>query len=230
MAILFSILFLGMLFGAFFLPEYRLLFYLGLYSIPSHMLISPLPHEPAVLHVARFFPPLLVTVSATVGACIAGYIDYRVLWPMIHHDRVREKLDSKRWIQTAIRWFERAPFCTLVAAGMSPLPFYPFKFLSIASRYPLARYQLALVAGRAPRYWILALLGYWLQLPTTFIVGLTVVLALVSILPKFRWGSGQPGKSPRDISPGLWLKSLLSLFSRTPQSSTDQDTAVPSHE
>ncbi len=201
MAFFFSALFLGLLVGAIYYPEYRLLFYLGLYSVPSHVLISPLPHEPAVLHVAKFFPPHWVAVPATIGACIAGYIDYRVLWPMIHHKRVQQKLDKKRWIKTAIRWFERAPFVTLVAAGLSPLPFYPFKFLSIASRYPLLRYQLALVVGRAPRYWILALLGFWLQLSPLMLAALTVALVLVSFVPKIRVLFDRNRKTPDSPAP-----------------------------
>ncbi|HET7790812.1 MAG TPA: hypothetical protein VFK78_08460 [Gemmatimonadales bacterium] len=48
------------------------------------------------------------------------------------------------------RWFRRAPFAVLAAAGLAPLLFWPFKALAFAAKYPLDRY-LAAVALRPSR-------------------------------------------------------------------------------
>lgn len=77
---------------------------LGCYSIPSHMFISPFPHEPVLLYYAKFF--------------------------------------------------------------------------SIAGGYPLWKYEVALLVGRAPRFYTLAVLGYVLQPPTW----LLIVLALGAVI------------------------------------------------
>ncbi|MGH7450748.1 MAG: hypothetical protein ACRENG_05350, partial [bacterium] len=43
------------------MPVNRQLILFGLYSIPSHMFISPFPHEPALLYTAKLYSPWLVT-------------------------------------------------------------------------------------------------------------------------------------------------------------------------
>jgi len=155
------------------LPEQRQLVWLGLYTIPSHMLISPFPHEPALLHCAKTHPLWSVTLASTIGCSLAGMFDYWVLTPLFRNHKVRRRLEGMRIFQKSQRLFRRRPFLVLALTGMTPLPAQPFKFLSVAIGYPAWKYVAALVVGRTPKYYLLAWLGYMLQPPTWLLLLLT---------------------------------------------------------
>ena len=76
-----------------------------------------------------------------------------------------------------VRWFRKAPWCTLVAAGAIPVvPFFPSRVLATLGRYPMARYQAAVVVGRGVRYTGLAGLGLLLPVPVWVYFALSVLL------------------------------------------------------
>jgi uncharacterized membrane protein YdjX (TVP38/TMEM64 family) len=77
---------------------------------------------------------------------------------------------EKAWYQKAARLFMKYPFAVIVVAGFTPIPFFPFKFLSFSLRYPLARYLIALLVGRFPRYVLLAWIGHVIQIPTWLLI------------------------------------------------------------
>jgi membrane protein YqaA with SNARE-associated domain len=81
----------------------------------------------------------------------------------------------------ALRWFERAPFAVLALSGVTPLPFFPFKLLAFAARYPRGRYLAAVAAGRLPRYLLLAWLGMAVRLPTWTLAAAAVLLLLPTL-------------------------------------------------
>ncbi len=164
-------------------PAYRDLVLFGLYSIPSHMLISPFPHEPVLLETAKYFPAWQIALGGTIGCCLAGFLDYWIITPLVNHRYIRPKLDNRRIFRKSLEYFYKFPFAILVFAAVSPIPFYPFKFLSIAGRYPLWKYQLALIVGRTPRYYVLAVLGHVLQIPT-WVLAVTFVALLLSPMVK----------------------------------------------
>jgi membrane protein YqaA with SNARE-associated domain len=180
--------------------EHSLLLF-GLYTIPSHILISPFPHEPMLLWVAKFEPPWAVAAMGTIGACLAGLFDYGLLVPLFSQYAVRSRYEKSRLYLRSLRFFKRFPFLFLVVAGFSPLPFFPFKFISIAGGYPLRKYLAALVVGRTPRYYLLAWLGMELHFPDWLLVGLAIVLfisATANIFRRFVFGGKreEPGALP----------------------------------
>lgn len=179
--------------GAFLLAapeEYFGITQLGLYTIPSHVFISPFPHEPVLLGIAKAHDAWACALISTWGALAAGLIDYRWTLPFVHKPGVRAKYIDAALYQKADRWFSKAPFLTLVVTGLTPIPYYPFKFLALASGYSRTRYMWAMVIGRTPRYWMLAYLGYLLQPPTW-----SLVLLAMIILGMALWGrsKSQPG-------------------------------------
>ena len=167
-----------------FYPAYRDLTLFGMYSIPSQFLISPFPHEPALLQAAKHFPAWEIAIAGTIGCCIAGFLDYWIIAPLINHRRIRPKLDNTRLFRKSLHYFFKYPFLILVFAAISPVPFYPFKFLSVAGHYPQWKYQSALVVGRTPRYYILALLGHALQIPTWVLITLFIVIVISPFIKK----------------------------------------------
>lgn len=179
-----SVLLAALLFYIY-LPLRRDLILFALYTIPSHMLISVFPHEPALLFMAKFYSPWTLSIVSTVACCIAGILDYWLLLPLVNHDAFRPKFENKRFFQKSLAFFKKSPFWFLSVAAFSPVPFYPFKFLSMAGNYPLWKYESALVVGRTPRYFTLAVLGYALKPPTWVLAILFVVLLAPAVLTKF---------------------------------------------
>jgi membrane protein YqaA with SNARE-associated domain len=164
-----------------FLPEQRGLVWLGLYTIPSHMFVSPFPHEPALLYYAKSHPAIWCAVASLVGCLVAGMWDYWLFIPLIHHPRVRAKYVNTGLYKRSVDFFRKWPFWALVIVGLTPIPFYPIKFLSIADGYPMERYLGALAVGRAPRYYAIAYLGYVLKLPNWSLVALALGLLAITL-------------------------------------------------
>jgi ribonucleoside-triphosphate reductase len=69
---------------------------------------------------------------------------------------------------------------------LTPLPFYPIKFLSISDGYPLKRYLTALVVGRTPRYYLIAYVGYVLNLPNWSLVTLALLILIVTLFKYYQ--------------------------------------------
>ncbi|RMI25503.1 MAG: hypothetical protein D6681_01430 [Calditrichaeota bacterium] len=167
-----------------FLPGERPLIAFALYSIPSNVFILPLPHEPALFYCAKFYVPWVVTLVGALSNVIANYVDYQVLYPLLHLRSVRARYADKQIYQKLIGWFRRWPFWILVITSYTPIPFYPFKFLSIADGYPLWKYQAALLLGRMPRYYLLAMVGYAVQPPVWVLIVLGVLLLVLPFVRK----------------------------------------------
>lgn len=164
----------------FLLPEFRGIVWLYLYSIPSHVYISFLPHEPVLLYYGKEFNLFAAVFAATLGTLVAGFIDYETLTFLLNHNKVKKLYHDKYIYNKSVDFFYKFPFSMIIIAALTPIPFYPFKFLSIASAYPMKKYLLALGIGRVPRYFILIWLGYTFKIPN-WILLLTFALM-------FAWG------------------------------------------
>lgn len=152
--------------------------YLAFYCIPANTAITIFPHEPVLLYFGKFADLWLTALAATAGTVVAACLDYAVFVPLLDHRSVRA-YKEKLLYRKAIGYFGRAPFPTLVAAALAPVPFFPFKFLTFSMGYPLGRYLAALVTGRFPRYYLLAWLGAALRIPNWVLVG--VFLMVIAI-------------------------------------------------
>ena len=137
-------------------PRYTQLAVYGLYAIPAHLLISFLPHEPALWIAARLYPALLVALVGTAATLVAIVVDYWLIGWLVNHHLVRPAVQGSRWYKFAERWFRKAPGLLITGSALAPVPFYPVKILAIAADYPLPRFIVALIVGRLPRFYFLA--------------------------------------------------------------------------
>ena len=153
-----------------------------IYSIPSNAAISVFPHEPILIYLGKSYDPAILAVIGTLGTIVAGLLDYFVFVPLFSLKSLDFAQRSKGY-RRAKKWFNVQPFLTLSIAGFSPVPFFPFKILAFASHYPLLRYIASLVAGRMPRYYLLALFGEFFQVPNWLLISLVLIM-LVYLLPK----------------------------------------------
>ncbi len=173
-----------------FLPDERLLILVGLYTIPSHILVTPFPQEPAVLYAAKFYQPWVVTLVVTSGSCFSGVLDYWFLSPVLSKGSVRARFADNGFYRKLHALFHMSPFWLLTIVNYSPIPLSPFKLLSIAEGYPLWKYEASLLVGRAPRYYTLALLGYVLQPPTWALLALGFLLIVIWFVKRILQGQG----------------------------------------
>jgi len=161
-------------------PEYKGLAWLYVYSIPSHVYISFLPHEPVLLYVGKLYNIVLVVTAATLGTLVAGFIDYETLGPALKHKRIQTLYHDKKFYHRAVDLFYKAPFCAIFVAALTPIPYYPIKLLSIASDYPEGKYLFALTLGRIPRYFLLTYAGIAFDIPNWVLILFFVALLLIA--------------------------------------------------
>ena len=160
--------------------------YLVFYAIPANSAVSVFPHEPVVIFFGKNGSILLTAVAASAGTLIAGFLDHSAFVPVMNLTAL-SGYKEKVWYQKAARLFLKYPFMVIAVAGFSPIPFFPFKFLSFSLNYPLWRYLGALLTGRFPRYLALAWLGRMLDIPNWAIILFFLIIILiyfVKIVPK----------------------------------------------
>lgn len=182
--------------------------YLAFYAIPANTAISLFPHEPVLIFFGKFADIWITAAAATAGTVVAGYMDHTVFTPLLNLEG-RQAYREHGLYRKAAGFFERWPFATLAVAGFSPIPFWPFKFLTFSVHYPLRRYLAALVAGRFPRYVILAWLGLSLgdAIPDWVLAALFLGILLtygVKAGPKVwrRWRERAGTGPPREVEGG----------------------------
>jgi membrane protein YqaA with SNARE-associated domain len=190
-----------------FFPHYRGALWLALYTIPSHMFVSPFSHEPVLLYFSKSYGATVCALASTAGCVVAGMWDYWLFVPLMHHPRVRSRYADIGFYQKSVRLFRKSPFWALVVAGTTPIPFYPIKFLSITDGYPLKKYLLALVVGRTPRYWAIAYLGYVFRFPNWTLVLLALAI-LVFTLIQARRETIKKRSAAADPSPHVLTESI----------------------
>jgi len=157
-----------------FFPAYRQLAAYGLYVIPAHLLISFLPHEPWLFFAAKLYAPPVVATAGVLGCLAAITIDYWLIGWLVNHRFIAPKIGQSKAFQTAERYFGKAPFVLIVVSAFAPVPFYPAKILAIATGYPISRFMVALVIGRFPRFWALAIAGEQVQAPNSVLIWVAV--------------------------------------------------------
>ena len=176
----------------------RSLWVLFLYCFPAEFIITTVPHEPVILYFSKFYSPLTVTVISTVGLILIEIINYTAFQYVADLRTFRRTLES-RLVQKAVAFFNKAPFLTLWLCGLTPLPFFPLRFLVVLARYPLVKYLLAVLTSRFPQIYIVALAGEIFKIPNEWIIALFVLL-LASALAPIVWHvlRERSGKKPGD--------------------------------
>ena len=141
------------------------------YSFISNIALAVVPHEPVVVWYGPRLGIVTTALVATAGTVAASWVDHRVFATRIaaYWSRARH--------YPGAAWFARAPFAVVAASGLTPLPFFPFKVMAFAVRYPMGRYLAAVATGRLPRYLLLAWLGAALEFRTwPFVVAFGLLL------------------------------------------------------
>lgn len=146
----------------------------------------PLPDFPVILHLAGLgaYPAWLIGLIGGLGTCCAGLIDYIIVAQVRRLKRVDELLQHRHYL-TMERYFKKIAFLSIVLSGFLVfIPFDPFKLLAATARYDKYKYVAAIFIGRAPRYYLIALLGEQVQFHPALLVG---VFALLAAIPLYHY-------------------------------------------
>ncbi len=174
--------------------EWNGLLWLFFYSIPANTAISVFPHEPAIVFCGQHFDAILVALIATAGNLAAGWVDYHFFTPILQMKFSSGYKKNKTYAR-AIKWFNAAPFWVVVLFALTPLPFYLVKFLVFSSGYPMPKYMAGIVVGRLPRFYLLAIAGYFLKVPVWIMVVLfSVIFAVYLIWIVKAWVKARAGE------------------------------------
>ncbi|MBD3374647.1 hypothetical protein GF406_06390 [candidate division KSB1 bacterium] len=158
------------------------LWILFFYSVTSQFLIAIVPHEPVYFYFAKFYPALTVTLVSVAGTLLAEFFNYSFL-RYISDFKLFKKVSSSRIVQKLVDLFNVSPFSALLIAGITPVPFYPFRFMVAITAYPLFKYLLAVFFARSVRFYIFAEIGYALQIPNGVLLIGFAILLVVGLIP-----------------------------------------------
>jgi membrane protein YqaA with SNARE-associated domain len=173
-------------FGMLFYPDAAGLVGYGLYAIPAHLLISFLAHEPALFAAANAYPAAVVATVGTFSCCIAIILDYWLIGWFVSRRLVRDQFDRSRAYGVAQRIFRKAPFLLIVGSALAPVPFYPVKILAIANDYSIIRFIAALIIGRWPRFYLLAIGGQKVNPPNRVLLYAGIGLGVLALYQIWR--------------------------------------------
>jgi membrane protein YqaA with SNARE-associated domain len=134
------------------------------------------------LYVAKLYPPSLVASVGTASCVVAALLDFWLIGWFVSHGLARSKLDQSRLYQIASRIFQKAPFLLIAGSALAPVPFYPVKILAIAASYPPVLFIIAVLVGRWPRFYLLAIGGREVQAPNSWLLAAAVILEVLTVL------------------------------------------------
>ncbi|MEW5901260.1 MAG: hypothetical protein AB1715_07355 [Acidobacteriota bacterium] len=157
------------------------LWVLFFYSFPSEFLVSFIPHEPVILYFGKFYTPLVVAMVSVAGTVAIEAINYQ-LFSHITDMKFFQKTRDRKIVGRIVRMFDRAPFLAICAAGIAPVPFYPFRILTVLAHYPIVKYVLAVFVSRTPRFFLLAVASRAIKIPDAFLIGLFSLFVLPTVI------------------------------------------------
>ena len=158
-----------------------------------------LPQEPALIYAGTLYSPWIVTLAAGSATLVAATLDYVVFNQVFKFRRVTAIKRSTVY-RTAAKSFNKRPWGTTAIFAFLPLPFYPIRFLAISSGYSAKGYVSASVAGRLPRYYLLAMGGAWLSLSFPQLVLITSAFGALTLLVMMRGRNRSPDAQDRVLA------------------------------
>ena len=176
-------------------------------TMPSEFLVTFVQHEPIILYYAKMHDPLLVAVLSLLGTLAVEVLNYNLAAAFARF-RWMQSLLSHRSVKKASGYFMKAPFAVIFVAAITPIPFFPFRFLAPLSGYPMSRYLLALSVGRLPRFYFLSAFGQFLNLRSDVIMAMFVPLIVAAAVKVWRSRSKIPSAQTAQAANSLRIDRL----------------------
>ena len=158
----------------------QLIGFFGYMSVACTLI--PLPTPPYVIALGKVFDPSTVAFTGAIGNCIAAFAEYHLLLWLFSKTELQQRVETNRIFQRFSYYFRHMAFVCLVFTGFTPIPFEPFRFAAILARYNCSLYLLAVLLGRFPRYYLIALIGDQFQIPIRYLIILLIVSLAIPII------------------------------------------------
>ena len=155
---------------------------LFLYSFPSEFLVGLAAHEPVLIFYGAHHPAWVVALVAVVSTVMAEGLNYSFFGLFFEIPAFRAALTGPG-VSRITEMFSRMPFKAILVAGFTPVPFFPVRFLVVMTDYPIWKYLLGVFLSRAPRFYLLALLGGAFHIPGIVLIGIFVAMFVLVNLP-----------------------------------------------
>ena len=123
-----------------------------------------------------------------------AFADYAMVEAAMKHPRIASIMTT-RLFKWALRWMKRWPFAIVALFSFIPLPITIIRILAPASHYPILRYIVAQAVGRLPRFYLLALIGHFLEVPAWALIAMFVALFALFFLTG-RSSAAEPTAKP----------------------------------
>ena len=150
----------------------------GLLPLPTAWIILLAASDSVALLDSAWLRVITVACVGATATMMANLNEYHILGYFLR-DRLGQRLRRSRPYRWAIRWFNLAPFQTLLMISFVPIPVDFVRWLAILRNYSRPRYALAYWLGRVPRYALLAGLAVVLRLGWVEIVLLQAAIIVV---------------------------------------------------
>jgi membrane protein YqaA with SNARE-associated domain len=174
------------------------LWVLFFYSFPSEFLVGLVPHEPVLIYYGGYHPAWIVALVSVVSTVLAEGLNYS-LFGLFYGMRAFQKALDRKTVKRLAELFQRFPFGAILFAGFTPVPFFPVRFLVVMTGYPVWKYLVGVFLSRAPRFYLLALLGAFFEVPKLLLGAIFLAMLVVVNLPslaKLLNGSGPGADHP----------------------------------
>ena len=149
-------------------------YYLLYMSFPNTFI--PLPTNPVIIGLGRTYSPLFIGFLGAIGTTVANVNEYHLIG-YFSSRRFADRIKRKKLYRSFDEWYWKNPFLFLALTNFLPIPVDPVRWFSISSGYNRSSYVAATFTGRAPRYYLLALLGEKFQPSNTILLVILIIPA-----------------------------------------------------
>jgi uncharacterized membrane protein YdjX (TVP38/TMEM64 family) len=168
----------------------------------------PATYEPILLYYGQVYPPVAVAIVGALTATLAELVNY-YLYRSLLRCRPLDRLMLSRGARPVRVVFARHPFLAIWICAWSPLPDWAARMLASHSGYSVRRYLTAFVAGRVPKFWLLAALGsQWMPSGKTVAV-IAVASGLFTLIAAGRRHTTKAATQRFSPVPGVVMESPL---------------------
>jgi len=135
---------------------------------------------PLLLQFGKFHAPWQVALIGGAASAAGSVVQLRLMrWGLDADIRwLKRVVPTREKVKETLAKYPSASFLAILAARATPLPDAPLKVVAAAIGYPLWRYGLAIWLGALPYYWVLALAGEKLRVPTWVVIAAMVAIVV----------------------------------------------------
>jgi len=143
---------------------------------------------PTLLFYGKFHPSWSVALAGSAASAGGSALQLLLLrWALSgRHRWMRRFTPSREKVEEAIARYPSASFMALLLARATPLPDAPLKLVAAVVEYSIALYSLAVFLGALPYFYVLALVGREVHIPTRVLIVAAALIAVGFLIDRLR--------------------------------------------